>query len=128
MGKMKNLLNARQMEHAEHQDDSIARKGSVPKRTNDSAPIHPNMTRQQKDGAGFGGMGHATATIDGGKTIAASAAAVPLAHAYSGAPDLKTGKAVAPSFGQRSRTNADTETHADKQSHGRDMLAEAVKT
>jgi hypothetical protein len=127
MSKMKNLLNARHMEHAEHQDGSIARKGSVPKRSNDGVALHPSATRMQKDAAGLGGMGHATATIDGGEAIAASAAAAPLAHGYGGAPDLKTGKGVAPVAGHRSRTNQDTESHADKCKAGADTLAQAVK-
>jgi hypothetical protein len=83
------------------------------------------MTRQQTDAAGIGGMGHATATIDGGQTIVDSAAASPLAHAYSGRPDLKTGNTVDAVPGQRSRTNAGVETYADKHRHGRDMLATA---
>jgi hypothetical protein len=85
------------------------------------------MTRQQTDAAGIGGMGHATATIDGGQTIVDSAAASPLAHAYSGKPDLKTGKCVDAVPGQRSRTNEDAETYADKHRHGQDMLATAKR-
>ena len=72
-------------------------------------------------------MGHGTATIDGVQTIASSATAAPLAHSYGAAPDLKTGKTVAPVPGMRSRTNEGIETHADKVQHGRDMLASAVK-
>lgn len=37
------------------------------------------------------------------------------------------GKPVEPVKGQRSRTNEDCETHADKQQHGADCLASAVK-
>jgi hypothetical protein len=56
--------------------------------------FHSGMTRKQTDAAHIGGMGHATAKIDGGQAIASSAAASPLAHAYSGQPDMKRGKAV----------------------------------
>jgi hypothetical protein len=80
------------------------------------------MTHQQTDVAGIGGMGRATATLDGG-----SAPAAPLAHAYSGKPDMKTGKAVDAVPGQRSRTNQGVETYADKHRHGRDMLATAKR-
>jgi len=80
------------------------------------------MTRQQTDAAGIGGMGHATATIDGG-----NAPAAPLADAYCGKPDMKTGKAVDAVPGQRSQTNQGVETYADKHRHGRDMLATAQR-
>jgi len=117
-------LNARHIEHNEGQTRDIARKGSVPKRSNDGVAVHPSMTRLQKSGAGIGGMGHGTAVIDGGQTIASSAAAAPLAHAYGGAPDLKTGSAVAPSFGQRSRgPTPDSAMHE----LGRAVLDEAAK-
>lgn len=128
MGKIKNPTNARHLEHNDGQNRNIARKGGVAKRTNDGpVPHHPGMTSLQKNAAGLGGMGHAVAAIDGGQTIAASTAAAPLAHAYGGAPDLKTGKGVAPVPGQKSQTNMDCEDHATKQNHGRDCLAEAVK-
>jgi hypothetical protein len=104
---------------------NIARDGAPKKVT--GIAVHPGMTRQQQDGAGVGGMGHAAATISGGQTIASSAAAAPLAHSYGAAPDLKTGKVVPPSFGQRSRTNEDTESHADKVQAGRDTLASAAR-
>jgi len=106
--------------------NNIARDGARKRVT----PIayHDGMTPLQQNAAAIGGMGHATATIDdGAQSIAASSAAAPLAHAYGGAPDLKSGKAVAPVPGQRSRTNEDCESHADKCQHGRDMLAGAVK-
>jgi hypothetical protein len=128
MGKIKNPQNARHLEHNDGQGRNIARKGGAPKRTNDGpVPHHPGMTSLQKNSAGFGGMGHATATISGGEAIAASAAAAPLAHSYGGAPDLKTGKRVEPVPGHRSRTNADCETHGDKIETGENMLVEAVK-
>ncbi len=129
MSTIKNPQNARHLEHNDGQDRCIARKGTVAKTCNDGpVPHHPNMTSLQRGGAGIGGMGHSTATISGGEAIATSAAASPLAHAYSSAPDLKTGKAVAPVPGQKSQTNMDCETHATKQQHGRDMLAEAVRS
>lgn len=129
MSKIQNPLNARHIEHNDGQDSCIARKGSVPKRSNDGpVPVSFGMTNLQKAGAGVGGQGHGVAAItDGGQTIAASAAAAPLRHAYSAAPDLKTGKAVPPSFAQRSRTNEGVETFADKVQHGRDSLSVAVK-
>jgi hypothetical protein len=115
--------NARHHEHNNGQALDIARKGTVPKKSNDGqVPVHPGMTSLQKAGAGIGGMGHGTATVDGGQTIASSAAAAPLAHTYGGAPDLKTGKAVPPVPGQRSRT----ESH-DHVQRGRDVLASATK-
>jgi hypothetical protein len=124
MSTVKVPLNARHVEHNQNQDGSIARKGSVPKRSNDGVAIHPGMTSLQKGGAGAGGMGHGTAVISGGQTIASSAAAAPLAHAYSGAPDLKTGKAVPVSFGQRSRGPT-----PDSQMHelGRKIFDEALR-
>ena len=117
--------NARHLEHNDGQDRCIARKGSVAKRSNDGGiAVHPGMTSLQTGGAGIGGMGHGTATIDGGQTIASSAAAAPLAHAYGGAPDLKTGSAVSPSFGQRSRgPTPDSAMHE----LGRAVLDEAAK-
>jgi len=129
MTKIANPLNARHLEHNDAQDRNIARKGSVPKHSNDGPVPHAfGMTSLQKGAAGLGGMGHATATVsDGGEAVAASAAAAPLAHAYGGAPNLKNGKAVAPTPGMRSRTNDDCEDYATKQQHGRDCLASAVK-
>ncbi|HXR25612.1 MAG TPA: hypothetical protein VN742_09650 [Candidatus Binataceae bacterium] len=55
--------------------------------------FHSGMTTKQTDAANIGGQGHPTAKIDGGQAVASSAAA-PLAHAYSGRPDLKRGRAV----------------------------------
>jgi hypothetical protein len=128
MARIQNPQNARHLEHNDGQDRNIARKGSVPKKSNDGVALHPSATRMQKDAAGLGGMGHGTATIDGGQTIATSAAASPLAHAYSTRPDLKTGTPAAPPVpGQKSRINADTESHADKCKAGADTLAQAVK-
>lgn len=119
MSKIKNPLNARHLEHNAGQSRDIARRGGVPKRTNDGpVPHHPGMTPKQKGTAGIGGMAHAV--IDGGQPG-------PLPHAYGSAADLKTGKAVAPTPGMRSRTNADCESHADKMQHGQDMMAQAVK-
>jgi hypothetical protein len=122
-------LNARHIEHNDGQDRCIARKGSVPKKSNDGVAAHPGMTSLQKAGAGIGGMGHPVAGIGvgGGEAIATSAAASPLAHAYGGFPNNKAGKTVAPVPGQRSRTNEGVESHADKCQHGADMLAQAVK-
>jgi hypothetical protein len=118
MAKIQNPTNARHIEHNDGQRRNIARKGGVAKRTNDGVALHPGMTRQQKDAAGLGGMGHAV-VADGGQPGA------PLPHAYGSAADLKTGKAVAPVPGQRSRTNEDC---ADKSAdHGRDVIAEAVR-
>jgi hypothetical protein len=113
-------------EHATgHAGRNIATDGSPKKVT--PVNFHPNMSRKQIDTAGLGGQGHATATIDGGESIASSAAAAPIAHVYGGAPDLKIGRAVAPVPGHKSQTNQDCETHGDKVETGRDMLSEAVK-
>lgn len=127
MTKIRNPLNGRHHEHNNGQTLDLARRGSVAKTSNDGCAVHPGMTGQQKAAAGFGGMAHPTATIDGGEIVATSAAAAPLAHAYGGSPDLKTGKAVAPVPGQCSQTNKGGESFADKVQHGRDMLASAVK-
>jgi hypothetical protein len=113
-------------EHATgHAGKTIARDGAPKKVT----PVmhHPAMTRQQTDVAGLGGLGHPTATIDGGQTVATSAAASPLAHAYGGTLKPHIGQPVAQVPGQKSQTNMDCETHADKQQHGADMLDCAVK-
>lgn len=77
------------------------RVGGRPKRS--VVQVHGAMTRQQSDAAGVGGMGHATAVVDGGVKLATSAPAAPLAHAYGGKPNLKVGKAAAPVVGHRSR-------------------------
>jgi hypothetical protein len=61
---------------------NIARDGA-PKAVH-GVPVHNGMKRQQIETAGVGGMGHPTATIDGGQSIPSSAAAAPLAHAYGG--------------------------------------------
>ena len=105
--------------------NNIARDGARKRVT--PVEFHSGMTRAQTDAAKIGGIGHGTATIDGGRTIASSAAAPPLAHAYSGKPDLKSGKGVSTVPGQRSRTNEGVETYADKCQHGRDMLANAKR-
>ena len=126
---IKNPTNARHFEHNQYQKSNIARKGNIAKRCNDEILHHSGMSSLQKGGAGIGGMGHSTATISGGETIATSAAASPLVpHAYgSGIPKAHLGQHVEPVVGQRSQTNADCEDHATKVGHGRDMLAQAVK-
>ena len=43
--------------------------------------VHGGMTDRQVAGAAMGGMGHASAIVDGGQTTT-NAAAAPLAHAY----------------------------------------------
>ena len=138
MATMKQLLNARQtlshMSHGlgDHADGhavpgNIARDGAPKKVT--PVPHHSGMSLLQSSGAGLGGLGHATATInDGGQTIATSAAAAPLAHAYSGRPDLKSGTPAAPPVvGHKSQQNVGIESHADKCKAGMDTLASAVK-
>jgi hypothetical protein len=130
MTKIKNPQNARHLEHNDGQGRDIARKGTVAKKCNDGpVPHHPGMSSLARGGAGSGGMGHPTATInDGGQTIATSAAASPLAHAYSVRPDLKTGTPAAPPVpGQKSQTNIGIESHADKCKTGVDTLSSAVK-
>jgi hypothetical protein len=129
MAKIENPLNSRHVEHNNGQDRDIARRGSVAKRCNDPIAVHPGMTSLQRGGAGIGGMGHSVAAIaDGGQTIASSAAASPLSHAYGDAGDLKSGMpAASPARGMRSRINADTETLADKVQYGKDCIATAVK-
>lgn len=82
-----------------------------PKFRYDSTLPNGGMTDRQRQGAGVGGMGHATAVVDGGQTIVSSAAAVPLRHAYGiGAdgvvPHPKLTGPVAIYPGMRSRTNS----------------------
>jgi hypothetical protein len=126
--------NPRHLEHAEHQDGSIARKGSVPKHSNDGPVPHSwGNTPMQRAGENTGGLSHATATInDGGETIASSAAASPLSDAYSEKPDLKSNSPAAPpswgKLGMRSRINSDTETLPQKVQAGKDCLDQAVKS
>lgn len=130
MSKIANPQNARHLEHNDGQDRNIARKGSVPKKSNDGVAIHSGMTSLQKGGAGIGGMSHPVAGvgIGGGEPITTSAAASPLVHAYgSGTPKPHIGKSVEPVPGQKSQTNMDCEDHATKVGHGRDMLASAVR-
>jgi hypothetical protein len=102
--KIANPQNARHLEHNDGQDRCIARKGIVPKRSNDGVALHPGMTSLQKAGAGIGGLGHATAVIDGGQIVATSAAAAPTQHAYGSLPNTKAGKAVAVNPGMRGST------------------------
>ena len=89
---MGNEFNSRHLEHNDGQDRCIARKGSVPKKSNDGVAVHPGMTPRQKAGAGVGG--------DGGQSAA-------LAHVYGTAPNLKIGKSVPVSFGMKSRGPTD---------------------
>jgi hypothetical protein len=101
---------------AVHHDPNEARKGDHGVKGNiarDGAPkrmhpvsVHNGMTRQQSDAAGLGGMGHATAVIDGGQKLATDAPAAPLAHAYGGGiPKVRNAAPVKP--GMRSRTARD---------------------
>ena len=91
-----------------HHDPNEARAGDVGVKGNiarDGAPkalhpvsVHNGMTQHQQGGAGIGGQGHATATIDGGQTVTSSAAAAPLQHAYGkGIPKVRD--AAPPAFG-----------------------------
>jgi hypothetical protein len=122
MAKIKIPLNARHLEHNEGQDRCIARKGGVPKKSNDGVAIHSGMTSLQKGGAGIGGMGHPVAGvgISGGEAIATSAAASPLAHAYSSLPKRLT--RVAPAWGSKT---GDGDPCPDLHELGAAVLAEA---
>jgi hypothetical protein len=66
-----------------HAGSDLARNGA-PKRVT-PVEYHSGMSCQQTDAAGIGGMAH---------PVTGSAAASPLAHAYSSEPDLKRGKGV----------------------------------
>jgi hypothetical protein len=79
-----------------HGDDSIARKGK-PKRIAD-VPLHGAMTRQQAAGVNVGGMGHATAVIDGGQVITSSAQAQPVQHTYGTLPKSRGQAPVHPAM------------------------------
>jgi hypothetical protein len=104
MSKIKNPMNSRHLEHNAGQDHNVARRGSVQKRSNDGVAIHSGMTSLQRGGAGIGGMSHPVAAIsDGGQTVATSAAAQPMPHAYGALPDSKSGKTVPATPGMRSR-------------------------
>ena len=115
--------------HQTHSDGTpnIARDTKVGKRVT-QVPHAFGTTPLQRSGAGVGGLSHPTATIDGGQTIASSAAAAPLQHAYGTAGDLKTGTPAAPpSPGMKSQQNIGIESHADKVRAGKDCLDQAVK-
>jgi hypothetical protein len=97
---------------AVHHDPNEARKGDHGVKGNiarDGAPkrmhpvsVHNGMTRQQSDAAGIGGMGHATAVVDGGQKLATDAPAAPLEHAYgSGILKVRPAAQVVP--GMRTR-------------------------
>jgi hypothetical protein len=99
----------------------IARAGA-PKRLA-SVPLHNGMAPHAIAAAGIGGMGHGTATIDGGQTVTSSAAA-PVQHAYGSIP--KSGRAAAPiKPGQRSQTNA-AHSQMDLGELGRAIMDEAA--
>jgi hypothetical protein len=89
----------------------IQPRHGTPKFRYDSTLPHGGMTNSQRAGMGQGGMGHATAVVDGGQTIVSSAAAAPLAHAYGkgiedGLPHPKLRGPVPTAPGMRSRTNS----------------------
>jgi hypothetical protein len=89
-----------------------------PKFRYDSTLPHGGMTNSQRAGMGQGGMGHATAVVDGGQTIVSSAAAAPLQHAYGvgadgAVPHSKLRGPVPVYPGMRSRTNS---SHPNDQS------------
>ena len=58
------MKNSREIEHDNSREANIARRGGVPKRSSAPAPIHSGMTRQQRDMAGVGGMGHGVSAPD----------------------------------------------------------------
>jgi hypothetical protein len=65
-----------------HAGHNIATDGA-PKKVTEIA-FHSGMSRQQKAGAGLGGMGHGA--------VAGTAPAAPLQHTYGSGPNLKHGK------------------------------------
>ena len=89
------------------------------KRAFTTAPqIHSGMMgKARSDGTHFAGVG--------GQDLSRYDANGP--DPLSGAPRDKALAPVQPVPGQRSRTNEDCETHADKCQHGADMLASAAK-
>jgi hypothetical protein len=109
-----------------------------PKAMHPVAP-HSGMHPRAIAGAGIGGQGHATATIDdGGQTVVSSAAAAPLAHAYGGGIPKAAFAPVQAVPGHRRRaTDALAgggvgENHARGKAHdaalGAAILASAIKT
>jgi hypothetical protein len=92
-------VSDRTHEFEAHKGGNIARAGGKPKRS--VVQVNGAMTRQQSDAAGIGGMGHATAVVDGGQKLATDAPAAPLQHAYGNV--LKTRPAAQVVPGMRSR-------------------------
>jgi hypothetical protein len=91
-------------EFEEQRGANIARAGGKPKVS--VVQVHGGMTRQQTDAAGIGGMGHATAVVDGGQKLTTDAPAAPLQHAYgTGIPKVRNAAPNKP--GMKSRTAQD---------------------
>lgn len=104
---------------------NVARDGG---RGKDVYPIkvHGGMTDRQVAGAAVGGMGHATATVDGGQTITTSAAAAPLAHAYgSMLPKVRDAAPVMP--GMRPQHGGSLDNPTTLRALGRVILDEAKR-
>jgi hypothetical protein len=110
-----------------HAGKTIATDGA-PKRVVPVA-IHPGMTTQTKSGGEALGGDHKSAvdSLSGLVTVPGKHGAEAVAHPLVAPPVAKRLAPVAPVPGMRSRTNADCETYADKQRHGADCLASAVK-
>lgn len=127
-GKSRSFAKPGEASQAIHHDPNEARAGDVgisPGFMKAAAPkamhpvsVHSGMTARQQAGAGIGGMGHSTAAVsDGGQTIATSAAAAPLAHAYGdGIPKSRGASPISP--GMVSKTRPAT----DKSALGRAIL------
>jgi len=116
-------------DHAEgHAVPGVLGRDGAPKRVVPVA-IHPGMTTQTKSGGEALGGDHKSAvdSLSGLVVVPGKHGGEAVAHPLVAPPAEKRLAPVAPVPGQRSRTNADCETHADKQQHGRDMLDCAVK-
>jgi hypothetical protein len=99
-----------------------------------------HVTPRQMDAAGMGGMGHSTDKIlSGGQVLETSAAAAPMAHAYSGQLPKGHDRPVPIAYGHRDRANdhhatgkqsfsAKSMTPEERHALGRAILDNAVKS
>jgi hypothetical protein len=51
-------ITSRDVEHLQHADQNIARRGGQPKRASDPIPVHPGMLVKQLAGMNAGGLSH----------------------------------------------------------------------
>jgi hypothetical protein len=85
-------------------------------------PVHAGMHERQVAGAGVGGVGHATAILDGGQVVGTSAAAQPLAHAYGSVLKVRGPAAISPGMKNRCGPIARSLNDATPTSIGQELL------